>query len=309
MWDLEKIQEFIQNGNEENINLDYKAADSLGKSEPKKREISKDVSAFANSDGGIIIYGVKEFDEVDKRHLPEKIDPIDRTIISKEWLEQVINSNISPRIHGAVIHPIPIEGGEGNQVIYVAEIPKGITAYQAKDLRYYRRYNFESIPMYDYEVKDVINRGNKTNIELILRPQGGSEFIKKVILEPEGGSIKIKCDVVALNVGNIIAEHVQIYIAGGKKEAELIMEPFVKRGEKFEIQYSNKIETKLPDSQVEIEGPIRPVLPGTLLNLGEFDFFGALIVDNLKLTIQISTEDGVKKQEYEGEQIFSLISD
>jgi hypothetical protein len=34
--------------------------------------------------GGTIIYGIKEFDDIDKRHLPEKIDPINRTDISKE---------------------------------------------------------------------------------------------------------------------------------------------------------------------------------------------------------------------------------
>ena len=41
---------------EENINLDYKGADSLQKTESKKKAISIDVSAFANSDCGTIIY-------------------------------------------------------------------------------------------------------------------------------------------------------------------------------------------------------------------------------------------------------------
>ncbi len=93
-WDLPTIQSYIKNQVEESINLDYKAADALQKTDGKKREISKDVSAMANSAGGVIIYGVKEFNQSDKRHLPEKIDPVNRTDISKEWLEQVINSNI-----------------------------------------------------------------------------------------------------------------------------------------------------------------------------------------------------------------------
>lgn len=33
-----------------------------------------------------------------------------------------------------------------------------VTAHQARDLRYYRRYNFESVPMADYEIRDVMNR-------------------------------------------------------------------------------------------------------------------------------------------------------
>ena len=64
----------IANQVEENIHLDYKGGDSLQKTDGKKKELSKDVSAFANSDGGTIIYGIKEFDDVARRHLPEKID-------------------------------------------------------------------------------------------------------------------------------------------------------------------------------------------------------------------------------------------
>ena len=56
------ITALIHGKAEESIHLDFKAAESLGDSNPKKNEIAKDVSAFANSDGGIIIYGISEQD-------------------------------------------------------------------------------------------------------------------------------------------------------------------------------------------------------------------------------------------------------
>ena len=59
------LDSLILNHIEENIHLDYKAADALSKSDNKKKEISKDVSAFANSDGGVIIYGIREFADND----------------------------------------------------------------------------------------------------------------------------------------------------------------------------------------------------------------------------------------------------
>ena len=122
----------IANQVEENINLDYKGADSLQKTDGKKREISKDVSAFANSDGGTIIYGKREFDDAARRHLPEKLDPVDRTSISKEWLEQVINSNIQPKVSGILITPIQLSSS-ANHVAYIVTVPKSITAHQASD--------------------------------------------------------------------------------------------------------------------------------------------------------------------------------
>ena len=156
VWSQEVIQRFITDKVEESLTLDYKAAAAIARSDEKKREITKDVSSMANSDGGTILYGVAELAERDRKHLPEKLDPVDRSEYSKEWLEQVING-IRPRIDGLLIHPVPI-GDSPVQVVYVVEIPKSTTAHQAKDYRYYRRFNFESVPMEDYELRDVLNR-------------------------------------------------------------------------------------------------------------------------------------------------------
>jgi hypothetical protein len=156
-FDEGELARLIQDGVEEDIHLDYKGADSLGKSNGKKAEISKDVSAFANADGGQIIYGVREFDEENKRHLPERIDPVTRTDFSKEWLEQVISSAIRPKIVDLIIRPINISNVP-NGVVYVVEIPKSNTPHQAKDKRYYRRFNFESVAMDDYEIQDIRSR-------------------------------------------------------------------------------------------------------------------------------------------------------
>lgn len=51
----------ITAGVEESAALDYKRADSLNKRDDRKKtEITKDVSSFANSAGGVIIYGIAE---------------------------------------------------------------------------------------------------------------------------------------------------------------------------------------------------------------------------------------------------------
>ncbi len=162
-WNQLNIENFITNQVEENLNLDYKASGSLQKNDKSANEISKDVSAFANSDGGIIIYGIKENSE--NKHLPDSIDPVNRNEISKEWLEQIIQSRIRPRIENIIIHPISINDSS-DLVVYVIEIPQSDTAHQANDRKYYRRYNFSSEPMYDYEIRDIINRTKHPSIDL-----------------------------------------------------------------------------------------------------------------------------------------------
>ena len=42
------------------IYISRRRGGALSKDDKKKAEIAKDVSAFANSDGGIILYGIEE---------------------------------------------------------------------------------------------------------------------------------------------------------------------------------------------------------------------------------------------------------
>jgi len=64
---ISEIERLIRDQVQENIHLDYKASKAI--SQKSRDEIAKDVSAFANSDGGVLIYGVEE-----KDHLPVRID-------------------------------------------------------------------------------------------------------------------------------------------------------------------------------------------------------------------------------------------
>lgn len=146
-WDEDDLLQLIATRQEEHLRLDFKAADALGQTDSKKTEISKDVSAFANSAGGVILYGVRESPE--PPHTADELSPIDPTAYSKEWLEQVINSRIHPRIQGIVINPVELNTKHPGKYAYAVLIPEGTTAHQASDKRYYKRFNFKSEPMED----------------------------------------------------------------------------------------------------------------------------------------------------------------
>ncbi len=163
-WTEAKLRNLISGEIEESLTLEYKSAEALERSDYKKKEITKDVSAMANAAGGLIIYGIGEFSESDRRHLPEKITPVDRAKFPREWVEQIINA-IRPRIGGIVIHSVNLSSGE-NDAVYVVEIPQSNTAHQASDHRYYKRFNFQSVPMEDYEVRDVMFREQTPDIVL-----------------------------------------------------------------------------------------------------------------------------------------------
>jgi hypothetical protein len=197
-WTKQRLDQMIAEGVEENLLLDYKRADSLAKADTKKAEVTKDVSSFANSSGGMLIYGVAEFDDEPRKHLPEKLDPIRRSEISKEWLDQVIQT-IQPRIEGVVIHPVTISEVD-NTVCYIVEVPQSHTAHMARDHRYHKRHNFTTAQMEDYEVRDVMSRRTQPKIR-------ASIFINRrtAQFEPEG-LILVKLE----NYGSVLVRDMMV---------------------------------------------------------------------------------------------------
>jgi hypothetical protein len=146
----EDLQRLVDEEVQESLILDYKASPSLARDDKPRDELCKDVSAFANSAGGQIIYGI-----VEKDRKPVKID--DGSDLSREWIEHVIDSRVQPRLDGLVITPVPV--GSGRHA-YVLTIPQasGRAPHQAPDKKYYKRQNFQSVPMEDYEIRDALRR-------------------------------------------------------------------------------------------------------------------------------------------------------
>ena len=120
----------------------------------KDEDLLKHVSSFANTQGGYLIFGVKE---TGKGGYPEEILGIDRSQVNKERMEQVILSNIQPRL-GVKIQPIDHQ--DPSKVFIVIQIPNSYLKphMSRQGDRFYKRYNFEAMPMTEMEVNDAYKR-------------------------------------------------------------------------------------------------------------------------------------------------------
>jgi len=299
MWTKDKIENYISSKIEENKHLEYKSSGALSKSEEKRKEISKDVSAFANSDGGTIIYGIKEFDESDKRHLPEKIDAILSNEFSKEWLENVIMGNISPKINDLKISSISIDD-ESERVVFVVEIPKSQTAHQASDNRYYKRYNFKSSPMDDWEVKDVINRSNKPIIEPRIYAVKDPKFSGSEV------SHEFELLVILKNNGSIGAQQIEVYIEFEKSLLYLFKSPrpYI-IDERIQLRFNNRKDNKanLGGKDVVISSYFQPLLPDVFREIGSIKVRKELFEKDIEFKCHIATEYGISKKKFKLQDI------
>jgi len=152
----EDILKFISARVEENLNLDYKNIQAYSNFD----ELSRDISAFANSAGGLIILGISEEESGSGdslRKFPKSITWGSESL-SKERLEDNIVGKIHPRIDGITIIPVRKRNGS-SEVIFLIDIPQSSNPpHMAGDNKYYKRLNFRRVPMEHYEVADLFGK-------------------------------------------------------------------------------------------------------------------------------------------------------
>lgn len=254
------LQRLITDQISESLSLDYKRAASLDRK--KTDEITKDISAFANSAGGVLIYGMAE-SKPDQR--PTALDPVDRQQFSQEWLEQII-SGVQPRLEFEVKMVRLSSGPE--HVAYVVNIPQGSTAHQARDLRYHKRQGTITVAMQDFEIRDAMNRQKHPALELKLVAIE-NEYVESNAPGPPAKKIKgWALSVSVVNVGRVYARYVQ---ASLKVPWPLlhVQEVFALRNGKLRIDNSyiyecdNCVPSRYDNFGRAVDDPqYRPILPG-----------------------------------------------
>jgi hypothetical protein len=166
-WGISDIMRMISDRVQESLTLDYKASAALARESRATSDLSKDVSSFANSEGGTLIYGVTQ----DSENYPKALDVgVETATISAEWIGQIVDSRISPGIRGYRITRIDLSPGKALFIVHVAQSD---TAHMADDNRYYRRSDCRSVPMDDYQVRDVMGRSKTSDFRLDLRLASG----------------------------------------------------------------------------------------------------------------------------------------
>ena len=176
-WEAQ-LKRMLDDQKPEDAHLDYKGKESLlptgrggGGLDKQKRsdDISKDVSSFLNSDGGVLVYGVPESEDPSLTGgSPIPSGPeigFRRGEVTKETIEDLITSNIQPRPGSDLfkVTEVPYCG----RIVFVVEVGVGLgDVWQAKDRKYYKRFNYKAEPMDHYEVEMVRSRTAGPDLKL-----------------------------------------------------------------------------------------------------------------------------------------------
>jgi hypothetical protein len=153
--DQESLLRFLSLRMPEGAQIDYKIALSgEGKNEAYK-EFLKDITSFANANGGLLLLGVHEpFDEI----LPkDQIIGFEGGDALAKDLERVAATSTDPRIPSLLIKPVAVQNNKHVIVVHVpGSLIKPHMVNYSKHRSFYIRHSESSVPMTTHEIRDAV---------------------------------------------------------------------------------------------------------------------------------------------------------
>jgi hypothetical protein len=162
------INDFIQNRQEENIYLDFKLINRPDLNTEDRKTLAKAMSGFANSSGGLIIWGIDarpNEDGIDCAIGSKEIHPLS-LFISK--LNTFTGTSTSPLIEGVEHRAIRRSEQEdkGYVITLIPPIDSGPYMALAKEQRYYKRSGDSFYKMEYFDIEDIFGRRKKPILQL-----------------------------------------------------------------------------------------------------------------------------------------------
>lgn len=182
-WTIERLRDFI--GQEENYHLEFKSAKGILQASNNEANnifntLSTHLSAFLNSEGGLLVIGIEETDE--KKQAGKAVslsDGIPRSIYNGDRIQSRLCDRIQPSVANLVLVNTVVVGKQGDEdlLAFVIEVRQGVTAYQAADKKYYCRRSFSSEPMDDKDVRLRMLADNVPRIELLVETSSTPRYL------------------------------------------------------------------------------------------------------------------------------------
>jgi len=163
----EYLAEYIKNKQEENLYIEFKEISDAGFTlKEDKKNFAKALSGFANSSGGLLIWGIKA------RKNDEGIDcacaesPVKSLSLFLSKLNEFTGSFVTPIVEGIQHKPIEISGDTGFAVTLIPESDSGPHMAKAGEDRYYKRSGGSFYKMEHFDIEDMFGRRKKPKLSL-----------------------------------------------------------------------------------------------------------------------------------------------
>ena len=200
--DLEQIERFVSEQQQEYLNLEFKLLAGNDRfNREDRRNLAAALSGFANSDGGVLVWGIQT-DPVDGVDTAVAKRPLQNLLRVRSEVESLTGEVVSPVVDGVVHKTVPESpgGSSGYLVTLVPEAIHGPHMAKGGEYRYYKRSGDSFYRMEHFDIEDMFGRRPQARLSLFtaVRREGGSSG-------PQGGSYQMAVTLGVANGGRELA--------------------------------------------------------------------------------------------------------
>ncbi len=161
----EAVHQFIGDRKQEYLHLDFISLHPGGDlPSADRRNFAKALSGFANSDGGVVVWGVRT-SKVDNVDAAAQARPVENVHGVRSAFESLTGEAVSPIVDGVLHQELPIDGNSGFVKTYVPPSESGPHMAMCGEQRYYKRSGDSFYRMEHFDVADMFGRRAKPILE------------------------------------------------------------------------------------------------------------------------------------------------
>jgi hypothetical protein len=163
---LKTIENFVLSRQEEHVSLDFKTvSDAELKKEGDKKHLAESISGFANSAGGLVIWGVGT-EKVAGQDVASKAVPIPNVRHFVTRLDDVTPFVVSPTLDGVTHRAFERSDGSGFAATFVPESDAGPHMALLGHDRFFKRAGDRFYRMAQFDVADMFGRRQRPLLSL-----------------------------------------------------------------------------------------------------------------------------------------------
>jgi len=197
-----KIEAFVADKREEDLQLEFKTVSSSGmENRDDRKNFAKALSGFANSSGGLIVWGINARKNERKVDCAFEVKPIEDISLLYAKLNEFTGQFVSPIVDDVRHKKIKAAGTGGYAVTLIPESYASPHMAKGGEDRYYKRSGDSFRQMEHFDIEDMFGRRKKP--KLILQAYGkrlGSNTVGVILGLKNLGRGTAKYPYISINV-------------------------------------------------------------------------------------------------------------
>lgn len=168
--ELTDLADFVALGQEENLHLDFKLLNDAGlTAQDDKKNLARAISGFANSSGGLIVWGVDARKNASGIDCAVALKSVDRVAYLLTRLNSLTGDAVDPTVAGIQHRILTEPTGRGFALTLIPESDTGPHMAKLGDDRYYKRVGDSFYKMEHYDISDMFGRRRRPRMQVFYR--------------------------------------------------------------------------------------------------------------------------------------------